>query len=161
NQIRQGKWLPFRRSRAPNRERLRTDRGKPYRELGALSGHQRLIRRRGVTPLMYQHGDTVIVERERMVRACSQADPLAQKNRIAAARGKYVYAKHPISYMAALWPRKLKLRTFHAGAILAFFTSYLLPSVQSVFFRTSGNLRRLRRDGSVTGYTNSLRKLMT
>src|SRR5262249_15188372 len=84
---------------------------------------QRLIRRRGIIPLMYQHGDTVIVKRERMVRACSQADPLAQKNRIAAARGKYVYAKKPISYIAALWPRRLKLRTFHAGGILAVFAS--------------------------------------
>ena len=30
--------------------------------------------------------------------------------------------------MAALWPRKLKLRTFHAGAILAFFTSYFFTT---------------------------------
>ncbi len=34
----------------------------------------------------------------------------------------------------ALWLRTLKLRTFHAGVVLGFFTSYLLPSVQSVFF---------------------------
>src|SRR5262249_10134436 len=76
---------------------------------------------------------------------------LGAKNRIAAARGKYVYAKNPISYMAALWPRRLKLRTFHAGAILAFFTSHLLPSMQSVCFRTYGSLRGLRRDGSWSG----------
>jgi hypothetical protein len=29
--------------------------------------------------------------------------------------------------------RRLKLRTFHAGIVLGFFTSYLLPFVQSVF----------------------------
>jgi hypothetical protein len=34
----------------------------------------------------------------------------------------------------ALGLRRLKLRTFHAGAVLGFFTSYLLPLVQSVFF---------------------------
>jgi hypothetical protein len=36
--------------------------------------------------------------------------------------------------MAVLWLRRLKLRTFHAGVVLGFFTSYLLPSVQAVFF---------------------------
>ena len=45
---------------------------------------------------------------------------------------------HPArpAYRTVLWPRRLKLRTFHAGFILAFFTSYLLSCVQSVFFRT-------------------------
>ena len=33
---------------------------------GALSAHQRLIRQRGVTPLMYQYGETVSNQRERM-----------------------------------------------------------------------------------------------
>jgi hypothetical protein len=35
-------------------------RGKPWEKPGALSDHQRLIRRRGVTPLMYQYGEKVI-----------------------------------------------------------------------------------------------------
>ena len=55
------------------------------------------------------------------------------------------------SRRTVLWLRRLKTRTLHAGAILVFFTSYLLPSVQSVCFRTSGSLRRLRRDGSWSG----------
>jgi hypothetical protein len=32
---------------------------------GALSDHQRLIRRLGVAPLMYQYGETVIDKNER------------------------------------------------------------------------------------------------
>ena len=39
---------------------LLTPRGKPFSKPGALSDHQRLIRQRGVTPLMYQYGETVI-----------------------------------------------------------------------------------------------------
>ena len=42
--------------------------GKPLTKLGALSDHQRLIRQRGVAPLIYQYGAKVITPRERQAR---------------------------------------------------------------------------------------------
>ncbi len=49
------RWFGF-----TSRERLTSPRGKTKKKHGALSDHQRLIRHRGVTPLIYQYGDTVI-----------------------------------------------------------------------------------------------------
>ena len=48
----------------------------PFEKTGALSDHQRLIRRRGVTPLMYQYGETVINPTSEMVRS-SRRQPLS------------------------------------------------------------------------------------
>jgi hypothetical protein len=54
---------------------LSSPRGEPLTKLGALSDHQRLIRHRGVAPLIYQYGETVIIQRERQVRASACATP--------------------------------------------------------------------------------------
>ncbi len=45
-------------------KRLLAPRGKPSTKLGALPGRQRLIRQCGVTPLMYQYGDTMTIQAE-------------------------------------------------------------------------------------------------
>jgi len=47
---------------------LLSQRDKPQEKLGALSDHQRLIRHRGVAPLIYQYGDKLITPRERLAR---------------------------------------------------------------------------------------------
>jgi hypothetical protein len=44
-------------------------------EHGALSDHQRLIRQRGVTPLMYQYGETVITKTKEVAPAERVSDP--------------------------------------------------------------------------------------
>src|SRR6266404_8458596 len=46
--------------------------GKPQEKLDALSDHQRLIRHRGVAPLIYQYGDKVITPRERQAREATR-----------------------------------------------------------------------------------------
>jgi hypothetical protein len=48
---------------------LRPRAANPLEKPGALSMHQRLIRQRGVRPLMYQYGETVRSQRKRTPRA--------------------------------------------------------------------------------------------
>jgi hypothetical protein len=61
---------------------LRVPRRKVLKKSGALSDHPRLIRRCGVTPLMYQYGDKVITQTKEMARALRTATPeCSQKNR--------------------------------------------------------------------------------
>jgi hypothetical protein len=64
---------------------------------------------------MYQHGDTVIAK-TREDGSCLLTGghlDVVKKNRLATARGKYVSGKISISYMAAIWPLKGELRSFH------------------------------------------------
>ena len=63
------------------RERLLSPRVKPLEKLGALSGHQRLMRQYGVTPLMYQCGETVTVKYERRWHVSPIKNPLTPSNR--------------------------------------------------------------------------------
>jgi hypothetical protein len=53
----------------------------------------------------------------------------------AAGAGRRGASERGLPPRTALWLRRLKLRTLYAGVVLGFLTSYLLPSVQSVFFK--------------------------
>ncbi len=46
----------------------------------ALSDHQRLIRQRGVTPLMYQYGETVITQPKEVARVVRRSNLTPEKN---------------------------------------------------------------------------------
>src|SRR5436190_2513701 len=63
------------------RERLLTPRRKACEKPGALSGHPRLIRQCGVTPLMYQYGETVTFYAGEMAHGPARLSPVRPKNR--------------------------------------------------------------------------------
>src|SRR5229473_5540327 len=63
---------------------------------GALSDHQRLIRQFGVTPLIYQYGETVIRQPGEMARELGRSTLTpAKKSRRKTARGLYVVTGSP------------------------------------------------------------------
>src|SRR5262249_44762093 len=104
NRSSQGRAASPSRTGPARRERLPTPRGKPLKKHGALSDHQRLIRQCGVTPLMYQYGETVIAPRERQAR---EPDPLSltapKKAVFARAVETTFLAVCPNSYMAVFF----------------------------------------------------------
>ena len=54
---------------------------------------QRLIRQRGVTPLMYQYGETVITQPKEVARVVRRSTlTLTEKNRPRTVRGNYAHS---------------------------------------------------------------------
>src|SRR5262249_34483945 len=101
NPKRQGNTTPPSRTGPARRERLLTPRGKPWKKHGALSDHPRLIRQCGVTPLMYQYGETVIAPRERQAHEPDRRSPTASKKTVFARPVEATFlAVCPNSYMA-------------------------------------------------------------